>query len=100
MTLGKVQDLSLANARLEAATKMKQVREGFAPLLQWKRAEQENIKTVNDLFEDWHPTLVKRLIHPDIPKRVYTKDIAPHIGDLRLDQITARDVRTTINAIN
>lgn len=100
MTLGKVQDLSLSNARLEAATKMKQVREGYDPLLQRKRAEQENIKTVNDLFEDWYPTLVKRLKHPNIPKRVYTKDIAPHIGDLRLDQITARDIRSTINAIN
>ena len=100
MTLGKVQDLSLSNARLEAATKMKQVREGFDPLLQRKRAEQESIKTVNDLFEDWYPTLVKRLKHPNIPKRVYTKDIAPHIGDIPLDRITARDIRTAITAIN
>ncbi|MFA0046093.1 tyrosine-type recombinase/integrase [Vibrio sp. 10N.261.51.F11] len=100
MTLGKVKDLTLANARLEAATKMKQVREGFDPLLQRKRAEQESIKTVNDLFEDWYPTLVKRLKHPNIPKRVYTKDIAPHIGDIPLDKITARDIRSTITAIN
>lgn len=100
MTLGKVKDLTLANARLEAATKMKQVREGFDPLLQRKRAEQESIKTVNDLFEDWYPTLVKRLKHPNIPKRVYTKDIAPHIGDISLDKITARDIRTAITAIN
>ena len=100
MTLGKVRDLSLANARLEAATKMKQVREGFDPLLQRKRAEQESIKTVNDLFEDWYPTLVKRLKHPNIPKRIYTKDIAPHIGEVPLDQMTARDIRTTITAIN
>lgn len=100
MTLGKVRDLSLANARLEAATKMKLVREGFAPLLQRKRAEQESIKTVNDLFEDWYPTLGKRLKHPNIPKRVYTKDIAPHIGDIPLDKITARDIRTAITAIN
>ena len=100
MTLGKVRDLSLANARLEAATKMKQVREGFDPLLQRKRAEQESIKTVNDLFEDWYPTLVKRLKHPTIPKRIYTKDIAPHIGEVPLDQMTARDIRTTITAIN
>ncbi|QMV12931.1 tyrosine-type recombinase/integrase [Vibrio spartinae] len=100
MTLGKVNDLSLSNARLEAATKMKQVREGFDPLMQRKRAEQESIKTVNDLFEDWYPTLVKRLKHPNIPKRVYTKDIAPHIGDIPLDKITARDIRTTITAIN
>ncbi|MFL9799169.1 tyrosine-type recombinase/integrase [Vibrio cyclitrophicus] len=100
MTLGKVNDLTLANARAEAATKMKQVREGFDPLLQRKRAEQESIKTVNDLFEDWYPTLVKRLKHPNIPKRVYIKDIAPHIGDIPLDKITARDIRTTITAIN
>ncbi|MBB1464560.1 tyrosine-type recombinase/integrase [Vibrio sp. SG41-7] len=100
MTLGKVKDLSLSNARLEAATKMKQVREGFDPLLQRKRAEQESIKTVNDLFEDWYPTLVKRLKHPTIPKRIYTKDIAPHIGEVPLDQMTARDIRTTITAIN
>jgi integrase len=100
MTLGKVKDLTLANARADAATKMKQVREGFDPLLQRKRAEQESIKTVNDLFEDWYPTLVKRLKHPSIPKRVYTKDIAPHIGDIPLDKITARDIRTTITAIN
>jgi integrase len=100
MTLGKVKDLSLANARLEAATKMKQVREGFDPLLQRKRAEQESIKTVNDLFEDWYPILVKRLKHPNIPKRIYTKDIAPHIGEVPLNQMTARDIRTTITAIN
>ncbi|MGR5254334.1 tyrosine-type recombinase/integrase [Vibrio astriarenae] len=100
MTLGKVKDLPLADARLEAASKMKIVRQGGDPLLQRKRAEQESIRTVNDLFEDWYPTLVKRLKHPNIPKRVYTKDIAPHIGDIPLDQITARDIRTTITAIN
>ncbi|WP_024598703.1 tyrosine-type recombinase/integrase [Pseudoalteromonas sp. TAE56] len=99
MTLAKVKDLTLANARLEAATKMKQVRDGFDPLIQRKRAEQESIKTVNDLFNDWYPTLVKRLKYPEIPKRVYTKDIAPVIGDIKLDQISARDIRTTINAI-
>ena len=100
MTLGKFTDLSLSDARLEAAIKMKQFREGIDPLVAKKRAEQESIKTVNDLFEDWYPTLEKRLKYPSIPKRIYTKDIAKHIGDIRLDQITARDIRTTINAIN
>jgi integrase len=100
MTLGKYSDMSLKDARFEAATKMKQFRDGADPLLFRKRAEQENIKTVNDLFEDWYPTLEKRLKFPSIPKRIYTKDIAKHIGDIRLDQITARDIRTTINAIN
>ncbi|SGZ10072.1 Integrase-Site-specific recombinase, phage integrase family protein [Moritella viscosa] len=100
MTLGKVADLSLADARLEAANKMKQHREGADPLLQRQRAKQENIKTVNDLFDDWYLTLVKRLKFPQIPKRIYTKDIAPHIGSIKLEHITARDIRTTITAIN
>ncbi len=41
MTLGKVSDISLHDARLLAAEKMKQVRDGFDPLIQRKRAEQE-----------------------------------------------------------
>lgn len=99
MTLGKVSDISLRDARLLAAEKMKQVREGFDPLIQRKRAEQEKIKTVNDLFSDWYPSQEKRLKHPNIPKRVFLKDIAPHIGDIPLEQVNARDIRTTINAI-
>lgn len=100
MTLGKVIDISLADARLDAATKMKQLREGADPLIQRQRAEQENIKTVNDLFHDWYPTLVKRLKYPTIPQRIYLKDIAPHIGNIKLDQISARDIRKVINTIN
>ena len=99
MTLGKYSDLSLKDARYEAASKMKQLREGLDPLLAKKRAEQESIKTVDDLFEDWYPTLEARLKHPKIPKRIYTKDIAPHIGEFKIDQVTARDIRTTIEDI-
>ena len=99
MTLGKYSDLSLKDARFEAASKMKQLREGLDPLLAKKRAEQESIKTVDDLFEDWYPTLEARLKHPKIPKRIYTKDIAPHIGEFKIDQVTARDIRTTIEDI-
>ena len=73
MTLGKVVDLSLADARLEAASKMKQHREGSDPLLQRQRAKQENIKTVDDLFNDWYLTLVERLKFP--PNEVVEKVI-------------------------
>lgn len=99
MTLGKYSDLSLKDARFEAASKMKLLREGLDPLLAKKRAEQESIKTVDDLFQDWYPTLEARLKHPKIPKRIYTKDIAPHIGEFKIDQVTARDIRTTIEDI-
>jgi len=99
MTLAKYSDLGLADARYEAASKMKQLREGLDPLLARKRADQESIKTVDDLFQDWYPTLEVRLKHPKIPKRIYTKDIAPHIGEFKIDQVTARDIRTTIETI-
>lgn len=39
MTLAKYSDLGLADARYEAASKMKQLREGLDPLLARKRAE-------------------------------------------------------------
>ena len=99
MTLGQYADLSLKDARFEAASKMKQLREGMDPLLAKKRSRQESIKTVNDLFNDWYPTLASRLKHPQIPKRIYTKDIAPHIGEFKLDQLSARDIRNIIEAI-
>ena len=51
MTLGKYSDLSIKDARFEAASKMKQLREGLDPQLAKKRAEQESIKTVDELFE-------------------------------------------------
>ncbi|MFC1502940.1 tyrosine-type recombinase/integrase [Pseudomonadota bacterium] len=99
MTLGKYSDLSLADARAEVAIKMKQHREGLDPLLAKQRAEQVSIKTVNDLFNDWHQGNVKRLKHPKIPERIYRKDIAPHIGSYNLDSVSARDIRTVLNAI-
>jgi integrase len=99
MSLAKYSDLGLVDARYGAVSKMKQFREGFDPLLARKRAEQENIKTVDNLFEDWYPTLEARLKHPKIPNRIYTKDIAKHIGEFKIDQVTARDIRTTIETI-
>ncbi len=100
MTLGKYSDLSLAEARAEAALKMKQVREGQNPLALKKQSEMQEIKTVNDLFEDWQKDNRKRLKHWNIPERVYRKDIAPLIGELNLDQVTARDIRRIITSIN
>lgn len=100
MTLGKYSDLSLAEARAEAAIKMKQVRDGRNPLALKKQSEMQEIKTVNDLFEDWQEDNRKRLKHWNIPERVYRKDIAPLIGELNLDQVTARDIRRIITSIN
>jgi integrase len=99
MSLGKYKDLSLQNARFEASAKMKLVREGLDPLLEKKRSEQESITTVDDLFTDWYKGIAARIKHAEIPKRVYQKDISPVIGMYKLDQISARDVRTVIDTI-
>jgi integrase len=99
MTLAKYSDLSLADARAEAAIKMKQFRDGLDPLVAKKRAEQAEIKTVDDLFADWHIGNIKRLKHHEIPERIYRKDIAPHIGSFNVDSVTARDIRAVLQAI-
>lgn len=99
MTLGKVDDLSLADARTEAALKMKQHREGLDPLIEKKRAIYGPMGTVDDLFTDWHEGNIKRLKHHHIPFRVYTKDIAPVIGQMQPTAVTGRDIRQILRNI-
>jgi integrase len=99
MTLAKFSDLSLADARLETALKMKQLRDGLDPLISKRRAEQAAIQTVDDLFEDWHLGNIKRLKYPSIPNRVYRKDIAPYIGGIKASNVVARDIREILKVI-
>jgi len=99
MTLSRCDDLSLADARAKAAETSSQHRNGLDPLLARKRETQISIKTVDDLFDDWYLTLVKKLKFPNIPERVYRKDIAPHIGQASLKEISPRDIRTVLQAI-
>ena len=100
MTLAKYSDLSLADARTAASLKMQQLRQGVDPLIEKRRTQQGSIKIVDDLFADWQEGNVKRLKHPSIPARVYRKDIAPVIGEIKLDCINARDIRQVITSIN
>ena len=100
MTLAKYMDLSLADARTAASLKMQQLRQGLDPLIEKNRTQQGSIKIVDDLFADWQEGNVKRLKHPSIPARVYRKDIAPIIGEIKLDSINARDIRRVITSIN
>ncbi|MCL1077038.1 DUF4102 domain-containing protein [Parashewanella spongiae] len=99
MTLGKYQEMLPRDAREEAILKAREIRTGIDPIRARKKAMQENIHTVNTLFEDWHKGNVRRLKYPEIPERVYRKDIAPHIGEFLLSQVTARDIRNIIEAI-
>ena len=100
MTLAKYIDLSLADARTAASLKMQQLRQGLDPLIEKARTQQGSIKIVDDLFADWQEGNIKRLKYPSIPARVYRKDIAPIIGEIKLDSVNARDIRQVITSIN
>ncbi len=56
-------------------------------------------KTVDDLAEDWLKDCDRRLQHPRIPRRVYTKDLAPSMGRLGIEQVNPRDIRSAITKI-
>ena len=99
VTVGKYPDLSLADAKFEAARIKVDVSNGIDPIAEKKRNETPQFNTVDDLAADWIKECEKRLKHPNIPRRVYTKDIAPTIGELGIDQVTPRDIRAIINKI-
>lgn len=100
MTLGQYAYMTLAEARAEAVLQKKQlVVEKVDPLFLKKRAKQQKIQTVDDLFADWHKGNIKRIKHPNIPERVYRKDIAPHIGAASPNKVVARDIQFIIEAI-
>ncbi|MBF1996499.1 integrase arm-type DNA-binding domain-containing protein [Serratia symbiotica] len=100
LTLGKQTDLSLAEARSEADAARKKVRSGNDPVAERKLNRPATLTTVNDLFEDWLVDLKKRLKNPQIPARVYRKDISPQIGLLAIDKVTPLDVRAIIRKIS
>lgn len=100
LTLGKQTDLSLAEARSEADAARKKVRSGNDPVAERKLNRPPTLTTVNDLFEDWLVDLKKRLKNPQIPARVFKKDISPQIGLLTIDKVTPLDVRAIIRKIS
>ena len=87
LTLGKVSHLSLSEVRSLAEDTRRKVATGDDPIAERKLNRPKQITTVDGLFEDWHKDLVRRLKHPQIPERVYKKDIAPTIGQLSLTKI-------------
>ncbi|WP_168403467.1 Arm DNA-binding domain-containing protein [Erwinia amylovora] len=96
ITLSKVSHLSLSKARSLAEDTRRKVAIGDDPIAERKLSRPKQLTTVDGLFEDWHKDLVKRLKHPQIPERVYRKDIAPTIGQLSLTKITPIDVRSIL----
>lgn len=99
MSLGKYSQLPLAEAREQVVDTQKAIRSGTDPLVERRREEQVTISTVQNLFDDWYQDLEKRLKYPNIPKRVFVRDIAPAIGSLTLDGVTPMDVRAIVRNV-
>lgn len=99
ITLGKYPAITLAEANLQASQIKIDVKQGIDPLAEKKRGDIYKLVTVDDLAEDWLKDCEKRLKHPHIPRRIYTKDIAPVIGGLAIDRVNPRDIRAIIERI-
>ena len=103
ITLGrygtKPGELSLVDASAKAAQLKADVKKGIDPLAERKRPDSVKIQTVDDLAADWLKDCEKRLKHPQIPRRVYEKDLAPLFGELALERISPLDIRQAIERI-
>ncbi|GAA5192748.1 tyrosine-type recombinase/integrase [Ferrimonas gelatinilytica] len=99
MTIGKQANLSLADARAQAAQLKQKILQGEDPITMRNAEKQVVFRTVDDLFIDWYQDLEKRLKHPTIPKRIYTKEIQPSIGQYPLDKVTPLEIRNIIRAV-
>jgi integrase len=96
---GSYPSMPLVEARAEAANIMLLAKKGIDSLAERERQQEEIIITVNDLFDDWYKCIASRLKHPEIPMRMYTKDIKPIIGQLRVADVNARDIRAIIHKV-
>jgi integrase len=93
--------LSIADAKLENYKFQQQVKNGEDPATSRQQEKSQPIKNINDLFKDlFESNLSLRLKHPEIPKRIFEKDIAPEIGKMPIEQVNPRDVRAILNRIN
>ena len=92
--------MSLADARLEAARLRSLINQGVDPAAEKKRTQLITLKSVDHIAQDWLGECRKRLENPQIPERVYRNDIAPFIGELDIERVTALDVLGIIRKIN
>jgi|TARA_R110002060_G_scaffold68010_4_gene76693 integrase len=100
MTLGQYPNISLADAKADAAIKKQEVSRGTDPLLVRKLIKTQSIKLVDNLYDDWFMNdIVERVKSSHIQKRIYTKDIKPVIGDLPIEQVTPLQIRGIIQTI-
>jgi integrase len=92
--------LPLVKVKSIAANYNVLVKDGIDPKFHNKRTTLSDFKTIDNLASDWLNDCAKRLKFPDIPKRVYRKDISPIIGELPIHEVNPMDIRGVIRNIN
>ncbi|MGF1810227.1 tyrosine-type recombinase/integrase [Vibrio alginolyticus] len=104
LTLGNYgsepEGMPLVKAKAAASNNRVLVKEGIDPKIHSQRTPLARLQTVDQLATDWLKDCEKRLKHPQIPERVYKKDISPLIGELPVEQVNARDILAIIRDIN
>jgi integrase len=100
MTLGQYPNISLAEAKADAAIKKQEVNRGADPLIVRTLIKAQPIKLVNDLYGDWFKNdIVDRIKSSHIQKRIYTKDIKPVIGGIPIEKVTPLQIREILQTI-
>lgn len=92
--------ISLRDARDLVALKRTDVKNGIDPIAEKKRTKLIQMTTVNQVAEDWLSDCSKRLENPQIPVRVYKKDISPAIGELAIRRVSPPDILGIVRSIN
>lgn len=96
ITLGRygqrADELTLKKAKDEAAIQRAEFNKGLDPVAEKKRPSKASYKTVNDIAQKWLKICERELKNPQIPERVYRKEIAPVIGDLAVTKVEPSDI--------
>ncbi|TON31096.1 integrase, partial [Vibrio parahaemolyticus] len=104
ITLGrygnKADELTLKQARDKAAETRLQINQGLNPIAEKKRPKRDSYISVDDIANKWLIVCERELKNPQIPRRVYEKEISPVIGGLSIKTVEPLDILAILEKIN
>jgi integrase len=103
ITLGRYgnrpDEITLAEARDLTAELRSKFRKGFDPHAANINEINNPIKTFNDLAENWLLNECSDLKNPQIPERIYRKEIKPKIGGMKIDVISGLNIQKILKEV-
>ncbi|MBM7038208.1 tyrosine-type recombinase/integrase [Vibrio ulleungensis] len=92
--------MSIRDAKRAALEIVENAKQGIDPKSERKKAELAEIRTVDQLFEDWYQSyLLKHFKNPQIPARYYRKEMKRHIGVMTIKDVTPQHIRRIVDDI-